>query len=135
MQQGTTSYAEEVTPDPGGNPDPAANHSLLEDAQALYEDGKTYLEAELAFQKSRAGFVADRAKWTAVYGAGALALVHLALIALTVGLVISLATLIGPWLATAVVVIALLIGAAILLSMVRSKVNDIRSAFDGDGTS
>ena len=30
--------------------------SLFDDAYALYEDGRTYLEAEVAFQKSRAGY-------------------------------------------------------------------------------
>jgi hypothetical protein len=110
-----------------------ASPSLKADLDALIADGKTYLEAELTYQKSRAGFAADRLKWSVVYGGAALGLLHLALIALTVGLVIALASLIGPWLATAVVTATLLLGVWVLVSKLRSKLSDLRDAF-GDGT-
>ena len=78
--------------------------SLIEDVRNLVDDGRTYLEAEIQYQKSRAALVADRGRSGATYGAIALALVHLALVALVVGLVIALAPLITAWGATAVVV-------------------------------
>ncbi len=40
----------------------AAARSLLNDIETLVEDGKTYLEAEAHFQKSRAIFVLDGAQ-------------------------------------------------------------------------
>ena len=40
-----------------------------DDVEALIEDGKTYLETELVYQKTRAAFVADRAKGAFIYGA------------------------------------------------------------------
>lgn len=107
--------------------------SLKSDVEALIADGKTYLEAELAFQKSRAGYTADGAKWTAIYGAAALGLIHLALIALTVGVLIALAPLIGPWLATAVVVALLLLGALVFVLKLRGKIAEIGAVFrDGE---
>lgn len=106
--------------------------SLKADFEALISDAKTYAQAELAFQKSRAGFTADRLKWVALYGGAALGFVHLALIALTVGLVISLATVVGPWVATALVVAALLIGAVVFVTMLRGKLGDIRDMFESE---
>lgn len=91
-----------------------AEPSLVDDVKALVEDGATYLEAELQFQKSRAMFVVDRGKSGAIYGVAAAAVVHLALIGLVVGAIFALTPLITAWGATAVVVGALLIAAAIL---------------------
>ena len=111
-------------------------HSLTDDVRALFEDGKTYAQAELAYQKSRGRFVADRAKSVAVFGIGALALVHLALIALVIGLIIALIPLVGPWLATGIVVLALLVGAAVLGFILKGKLADIGTAMsDGDADS
>lgn len=106
--------------------------SLMSDIDALVADGKTYLEAELTYQRSRAGFAANRLKWTVVYGAAAFGLLHLALIAFTVGAVIALSPLIGPWFATAIVVGLLLAGASLFLMRLRSKFDDIRSVFEDD---
>jgi len=94
--------------------------SLADDVKALVEDGKTYLEAELQFQKSRAAFALDRGKSGAVYGLGAAAVLHLALIALVVGAIFALTPLITAWGATAVVVGVLLI-AAILLGLAAKR--------------
>lgn len=106
--------------------------SLFDDLVALFDDGKTYAQAELAYQKSRGGFVANRVKFLVAYGAAALGVFHLALIALTVGLVIALIPLVGPWLATAIVTLALVVVGVVLLSMMKKKVDDIRSALAED---
>lgn len=112
-------------------PEPArAEGSLMEDIDALIADGKTYLQAELAYQKSRAGYAANRVKWIALYGAAAFALLHLALIGLTVGVVFALAPLVGPWIATAIVVVLLILGAAFFAFKLRGKLGDMRSAFE-----
>lgn len=91
-----------------------AEPSLVDDVKALVDDGKTYLEAELQYQKSRVAFVADRGKSGAIYGVAAAAVVHLALIGLVVGLILALAPLITAWGATALVVTLLLIVGALL---------------------
>lgn len=117
----------------GPEPDTArGENSLMEDVDALIADGKTYLEAEVAYQKSRAGFAANRLKWTAIYGAAAFGLIHLALIALTVGAVIALTPLTGPWIATGIVVVLLLLGALMFVLRLRRKLGDIRAVFEDD---
>ena len=113
------------------HPENRRRPSLLADIDALISDGTTYVQAELNYQKSRAGFTANRAKWAVVYGAAAFGLIHLALIALTVGVVIALAPLVGPWFATGIVVIMLIALAAFSLLRLKAKMGDIRSVFDG----
>ncbi len=104
--------------------------SLASDIEALFDDGKTYLEAELAYQKSRAVFAGNRVKWSLVYGAAAFGFLHLALIALVVGAVMALTPLIGPWLAMLAVTILLLAGAALFITRLRGKLREVRSVFD-----
>ena len=113
----------------------AASHegSLAEDVEALLADGRTYIQAEVAYQKSRAGYAANRLKSAAIYGAAAFGLLHLALIGLTVGLVIALVPLVGPWIATGIVVAVLLAGTAFFVVKLRAKLADIRSAFEDEG--
>ncbi|MEP5939059.1 MAG: phage holin family protein [Erythrobacter sp.] len=117
----------------GEDEDDAQDASLSDEILALVDDGKTYAEAELAFQKSRAGFVANRTKDAALFGMFALGFVHLALIALVVGVLIALTPVIGPWGATAAVVGALLLMAVILLLFMRSRGIEIADAFKGNG--
>lgn len=116
-------------PSAGVSP-PRDEPSLMADVEALVADGRTYLEAEFNFQKTRARFTVDRLKWVAVYGAGAFALLHLALIGLTVGLVIALTPLTGPWIATGIVVVLLLAGALLFVRRLRAKLTDISSIFE-----
>ena len=131
MQHGRAELADELAPvEDREIPAGASQHSLLDDAEALFDDAKTYFQAEVAFQKSRTGYVANRLKWAAVYGAMAFGFLHLALIAFVVGIVIALSPLIGPWLATAVVVLALLAAGFVLAMKLRGKIGDIRSAFE-----
>jgi len=81
---------------PGGKLGPDLR-SVIEEAKRLAADGRTYAEAELAFQISRAKVLAVAGGWMAGLGLAALIFLHFALVALVVGLLIALATLIGPW--------------------------------------
>lgn len=107
--------------------------SLVEDVRNLVDDGRTYLEAELQYQKSRAALVLDRGRSGAIHGAIAAALIHLALVALVVGLVIALSPLITPWGATGAVVAALAIAAAIFARKARRKFAGISAAMSEPG--
>ena len=78
--------------------------SLLEDLETLIDDGKTYLEAEANYQKSRALFIADSLPGVALSGAVAAALAFIALIGLTVGLILALAPWLTVWGSSALVV-------------------------------
>ena len=105
--------------------------SLREDVEALIEDGKTYLEAELVYQKTRAAFVADRAKGAVIYGAVAAMLGFLALIGLTVGLIIALTPWLTAWGASALVVGLLLLGAWIAVRAAGARWSRLMAAIDG----
>lgn len=98
----------ETEPDEG-----SGDRSLIGDIQGLIEDGKTYLEAELGFQKTRAAYVADRAKAAVVFGAVSVLLGFLALIGVTMGLIIALTPLLTAWGACGLVVLLLVVGAAL----------------------
>lgn len=103
--------ADEVVPE---------ERSLTDDIVALLDDGKTFVEAEVQYQKTRAAFAFDKGRTGAFYGVLAFALLHLALVALVVGAVIALTPMIGAWAATAVVVGALaLIGILFALAAKR----------------
>lgn len=112
----------------------APRESLAEDILSLIEDGRTYAEAELNFQKSRILFVAGRSKSVALYVAFALGFIHLALIALVVGTLFVLAPVVGAVGAIGIVVGALLLGAAILGLLARARARDVADAFMEDGT-
>ncbi len=98
----------------------AAQRSLVEDFKHLLDDGRTLVEAELAYHKSSMVLAGSAIKGVAGWGALALALVFLALMALVFGVVIGLAQVIGIWAATAATVIALL-GCAALAAWAATK--------------
>lgn len=139
-QAGHPSIADRVAPpldfpaDPAPETRPRQNPSLVDDITAFLSDGKTYLRTELAFQKSRAGYSASQAKSAVVFALGALAFLHLALIALTVGLVFALSTVMGPWFATAIVVAGLILVGGIFALQLRKRIASISSVF-GEHTS
>lgn len=115
--------------DPATPPDQTAGtRSLADDLEALVENAKTYLDAELSYQKTRAGFVADRLKKTIAFGAVAAFLAVLALIGLTVGLIIALTPIITAWGATAVVVLGILLVAYLLVRKAGKAWNSMMGA-------
>lgn len=119
---------EEAQDSAAGEPN---ERSLREDVEALIEDGRTYLEAELVFQKTRAAYVADRAKGAVIFGAIAAVLAFLALIGLTVGLIIALTPLITAWGASAVVVAGLLLAALLSARKAGKSWSKLMAAIEG----
>lgn len=106
----------------------AGTRSLADDLEALVDDARIYIDAELSYQKTRAGFVADRLKKTILFGAVAAFLAVLALIGLTVGLIIALTPLITAWGATAVVVLGILLIAYLLVRKAGTAWNSMMGA-------
>jgi hypothetical protein len=88
---------------------------LRDDVAALVEDARTYAEAEIAFQKTRAALAAKHSGRALAALVLALVLLHIALIALAVGAVIALAPLVTIWGAIGIVVGAMLAGVAALM--------------------
>jgi len=102
---------------PFGDPGEDSNSfdSLRDDITALVDDARTYAEAEIAFQKTRAGLASRKTARALALLVLALVLLHIALIALAVGAVIALAPLVTIWGAIAIVVGVLLAGVAALV--------------------
>ncbi len=94
-------------------PETDAERSLVDDVRQLASDGRTLLEAEFAYQKSRAAVAGAGIKGITGWAALALALVFFALMALVLGAVLGLSEMIGAWAATAVTVLALLLAAGL----------------------
>jgi hypothetical protein len=111
----------------------AEERSLIDDVEVLIEDGKTYLEAELNFQKTRAAFVADGAKGVALWVLVGFVFAWIALIGLTVGLIIALTPPLSAWGATAVVVIVWLLIAVIAMSVAAGRWRALAKSFQTDG--
>ena len=121
---------EAALPDVSDAAAPENQRSLIEDVEALIDDGKTYLEAEIAYQKTRAAHVAEEAKGALIFGAVAAGLAFLALIGLTVGLIISLTPILTAWGASALVVALLVIGALVAARMAAGRWSGLMSVID-----
>lgn len=104
--------------------------SLTEDIVALIDDGKTYVEAEIAFQKTRLAFAADRGKSGFLFGACAFAVLHLALVALVVGAIFALTPLVTALGATALVVGVLAVAGLILAVMAKNRFSRLIEAYE-----
>ncbi|WP_395333422.1 phage holin family protein [Novosphingobium sp. BL-8H] len=107
--------------------------SFAQDLRLLAEEARTLAQAELAFQKTRAAYVGAEVRTIALFGTLAAVFVFFALMALVFGLVLSLASVIGPWAATAVGTLALLAIALALGMSARGRVRRMRSALGNDG--
>lgn len=112
----------------------AAERSLVDDVKHLVEDGRTLLEAELAYHKSRAAVAGAGIKSIAGWGALAAALVFFSLMALVIGALIGLAQLLGIWTATGVVVVTVLLCAVLAALAAKRRWNRMTAALAREDT-
>jgi hypothetical protein len=94
--------------------------SLTDDLRRLAEDGKTFAEAEYAYQRARLGYAGSMARGIALSLLAAACLLFLAVMALLFGLILALSPLVTAWGATAIVagglgLLAVLAGLAALV--------------------
>jgi hypothetical protein len=123
-----------LTPDAdGAGEDSPGFATLRDDITALVEDARTYAEAEIAFQTTRAGIAGKRGARALVLLVLALVLLHIALIALAVGAVIALAPLVTIWGAIAIVVGVLLAGVVALVIGARGEGKVLAAMFSAGG--
>ena len=109
--------------------DSAAEPSLLEGTRDLLDDGRLALKAELAFQKSRLAYSGRLGARLAILGVLTVLFAHATLLALTVGLLFALSTIINPWVAM-VLVTGLYLGAMALCALLAlRKWGQISAAF------
>lgn len=100
---------------------PMPGHTVPELVSRLLDDARSVVSTEVELQKARLGERASAYKSAVVFFAAAGVLALAALIALLVGLILTLATLIGPGLATLAVVVAVLAAAGALGLVGRSR--------------
>ncbi|MEG3173194.1 phage holin family protein [Sphingomonas sp. ZB1N12] len=99
----------------------ADDESLVSIVGRLATETKSLATAEVAVYKAKFGETATAYKSAAMFFAVAGVLALAALIALLVGAILTVATLVGPGWATAIVVVAVLAVAAILAMIGKSK--------------
>lgn len=106
--------------------------SLVDDIEDLLVDALTWLDAEFAYQKTRAGFVAGslKAALGLVFAAAIVLLV--AFIGLTVGSILALVPVVGAIGATGIVVGILLLACALMLGAAARRWRDVTAAVRED---
>ena len=127
-------YRADPAASPDGEPGEDSNsfNSLRDDITALVDDARTYAEAEIAFQKTRAGLASRKTARALALLLLALVLLHIALIALAVGAVIALAPLVTIWGAIAIVVGVMLAGVAALVWAARGNGKAVAAMFESE---
>lgn len=121
-----------ATPEPSVPDNVERAGSLLDEVESLVEDGRTYAEAELAFQKSRLAFVAEHAKWAAIFGGLAAVLVVLAVVGLVIGALLALTPQLTAWGAAGVVFAVLVVAAFLLVWRASARWKSLMQAFEAE---
>lgn len=106
--------------------------SLFADIEALIDDGRTFVEAEIAFQKARIAYAGSKGRSAAILLLLAALFGCFALFALVVGLVIALAPLLTAWGATALIAGILILAAGFCAIAAAANVRQLRAAFRKD---
>lgn len=114
-------------PDASGETD--RPRSVFDDFNDLIDDGRTFLDAELTFQKTRLAYAGGRGRAAAIAALAALVFAIFGLFAVIVGLIIGLTPLITAWGATAVVGGLMFLAAAICAVSAGRNVRRARNAF------
>ena len=116
-------------------PEPETSAETLgDDLRLLIAEARAYAAAEAELQKARAQVAGQGLKRIAPLALLALGFVFLALMALPVGLVLGLAPLVGPWLATGIAMLALLALAALFALLALARWRKIKHALSAGGS-
>lgn len=107
--------------------------SFAQDLRLLAEEARALAQAELAFQKTRAAYVGAEVRAITMLGALGAAFVFFALMALTVGFVFALGSVLGPWAAMVVATLAIGGAAAGLMLLARTRMRRMRAVLADTG--
>lgn len=110
------------------------DESITEELSALIDDGRTYAEAEIAFQKTRAKFAGKNIGTAIGFVVVAIITLHIAILALAVGMVIALEPLVTIWGAIAIVVGFLLLATAFLAFKAKKRAERLKVMFGSSGS-
>lgn len=112
-------------PQDGGEDDVG---SLVAQVKDLADDARTAVEAEIAWQGARAGFVGKRAAIIAAWGGFALVCGFIAVLSLAFGAILALTPIIGAALATVAVTAVLIVAAMIAGLIARGRIRALKVA-------
>lgn len=120
----------------GAPVDPASEEDLplIDELRRLGDDARTYAEAEIAYQKSRAIAVGQTVRKVAILAVAAFVVAVFALVALVAGLLMGLSGIVGPWWATAIVAGGLVFAALVAVLAARSHWRRMMARITGSGT-
>ena len=116
----------------GASPEGAAPVSLSDEIASLLDDGRNYVEAELAYQRSRAVFVGSESKRGLFTLLATFAFLHAALIALVVGALLALVPELGAVWAMIAVTAGLILAAVVTGLITRRRFGRISRLFRDD---
>lgn len=117
---------------PGGRPTTSEPVPLDQIARDVVENLSATAKAELALIEARGELALHGATWSAAWGAVAACALGVAMLALAFGAILALAPHTGPFVATLIVVAALLLIAALAGWRARRAYGDIRTALRRD---
>lgn len=115
----------------GATPDEAPA-PLVDIVNNLVDNAKATAQAEVDLLKARGEIAAQGAKTVSIWAVVALMTAFVALIAFAFGVILALATLVGPLAATGIVVAVLLVICLLAASRAKVGVSDIKVAFRKD---
>ncbi len=105
---------------------------LVEQLRGLYSDGRELIDAEIDFQKARAGAAGRQVRAMAALAFVGLVLISCALIALVVGTMIALIPYLGAWGAMGATVAGTLVLAVLCFWLAVRRISKIGALFSSD---
>jgi hypothetical protein len=124
--------SEDSPPLMSADADDPADRPLSDDLRLLIDDGRTLLEAELAYQKSRAIATGSGIATVVGWAVAGFVILLLAVIAALFGVVLELSVLFGAAGATLIVVFSMLVLATLCALIVQNKWRKVRRMIGDD---
>ena len=115
--------------DPVTHPDNAIPPPFGELVRQLIEDISAYFDAERQVYGVQARLTRRAAGWVALYALGAIVIAQGAMIALVVGILLTLVPILGPAWATALIVLVSSVIAALFIWLIRRKLRSVKVAW------
>lgn len=115
--------------DPVSHPDNAIPPSFGDLIRQLIEDLSAYFDAEREVYGVQARIARRAAGWVALYALGAIVIAQGAMIALVVGILLTLVPVIGAGWATVLILIVCAVVAALLVWLIRLKMHSVKLAW------
>ncbi len=121
-------------PDPthvGPDRDEPTDEAISAVFARLYEDGRSYAQAELDRQKLRVGIIGAGVRDAAIFAMVAIMLLFAALVALLIGLIFALSPDLGRWGAIGAVLSSTVIVSLVLLLLAKARIGRMKKATKG----